>query len=325
MNATRTLASNWTSRTAMLAAVLLVGLSMTCADAEAARRFGGGKTFGRQSQNVTRQQTPPQDAAGQAQQGNAKPLQPSAAQPAPRPANRWLGPLAGIAAGLGIAALLSHFGLMGPFAEFLGSLIVIALLVFAAMFVWRMLRGNRAGAPIQRSMEPAYDIPGRTPDVPGRRREVQGGQRGSVMDELSSGSGAAGSLQPGAQWGVPADFDRDAFLRAAKTNFIRLQAAWDARDIADIHEFTSPEMFAELRMQMEEDAPSGARNDIVAVDAQLLGIETMPSDYLASVRFSGTLRDSKSGQSETFDEVWNLSKPKNGRSGWLVAGIQQLH
>jgi len=27
---------------------------------------------------------------------------------------------------------------------------------------------------------------------------------------------------------------------------------------------------------------------------------------------------------ESFQEVWNLSKPVNGSSGWMLAGIQQL-
>lgn len=324
-------ATRWITRAATVALALFVGLAVVAVDAEAARRFGGGKSFGRQSQNVNKQQTPPQqqqaqDAApGNPSQQQAAPrgAQSSAAQPAPQPArNRWLGPLTGIAAGLGIAALLSHLGLMGPLAELLGSLIVVGLIALAGMFVWRMLRGSRGAAGVQRRMEPAYAGPdlARPLLVPGA-----GSVRpGSVLDSFAPSPAPASPQPSNVQWSVPADFDRAGFLRSAKTNFIRLQAAWDARNVEDIREFTTPEAFAELRMQMAEHAPTNARNDVAALDAELLGIEDSPSDYLASIRFFGKLRDSESGEMQDLNEVWNLSKPKNGRTGWLVAGIQQV-
>ena len=128
-----------------------------------------------------------------------------------------------------------------------------------------------------------------------------------------------------APWGVPSDFDKDAFLRHAKSNFIRLQAAWDKADVNDIREFTSPEVYAELRMQIQERGAQADFTDVVTIDAELLGIETSVNDYLASVKFTGLIRSAPGAAAEPFAEVWNMSKPVSGNSGWVLAGIQQLN
>jgi len=205
---------------------LVVGAAIVSQDAEA-RRLGGGKSFGRQSPNATREaapptrQTPPQNAQ-----------QPPPAQQ-PQPAgNRWLGPLAGIAAGIGIAALLSHFGLGGAFAEGLGSILVVALLIGGAVLIWRMLRSSRAQVPSGPRMEPVYGTPAPAPT------SAYAPATGAAMP----GSVAALSSAPasGRPPGVPADFDTADFLRNAKVYFIRLQAAWDERNLEDIREFATP-------------------------------------------------------------------------------------
>jgi len=324
MKTSQRVLGTWTSRLAIVAVAVGVGLAMVAQDADA-RRLGGSKSFGRQSQNVERQQVQP--PAGQpAQAGPAQQAgQPGAAAAAAQPraaSSRWAGPLTGLAAGLGIAALLSAFGLTGAFAEMLGSLLVIALLVFAGLFVWRMLRGGQSPSATQRRMEPAFETPGA--DAARPRYEPSAAARpGSIAATLGAAGAlpAAAAASPGA-WGVPADFDVDAFLRSAKVHFMRLQAAWDTRNIDDIREFTTPEVFAEIRMQLHE-VGATTQTDVVSLEAQLLGIEEGSADYLASVRFDGTTREGQ-GSAERFSEVWNLSKPKRGNRGWLLAGIQQL-
>jgi predicted lipid-binding transport protein (Tim44 family) len=127
-----------------------------------------------------------------------------------------------------------------------------------------------------------------------------------------------------ATWNVPSDFDMPGFLRSAKVNFTRLQAAWDAKDFEDIRRFTTPEVFAEIKMQNDESGGKADRTDIDQLDATLLGIEMTGAEYLASVRFTATLREN-GGSPESIEEVWNLAKPIDGNSGWLLAGIQQVH
>jgi predicted lipid-binding transport protein (Tim44 family) len=302
---------------AVFAAVIGVVLAVQDADA---RRLGGGRSFGRQSPNATRQAPPSQDAQRQVQ-----PTQPPGQLPAAQPPrNRWLGPLAGLAAGLGIAALLSHFGLIGPFAEMLGSLLMVGLLIVAVVVIWRLLRRASSAGPPRSRMEPSYQTTGGggVPPATSSYDPIAAGARPGSVASLAGGEPSQAIT---AVPGVPADFDVPGFLRNAKVYFLRLQAAWDGRDFADIREFTTPEVFAEIKMQIDERKGETDRTEVSDLDTQLLGIETSPDGYLASVRFTGRIRESQSGPLEPFEEVWNLWKPKDGRTGWLLAGIQQVH
>jgi predicted lipid-binding transport protein (Tim44 family) len=292
-------------------------LTLVAHDADAGR-MGGGRSFGKQSSTVTRQQaaspSKQTSAPPASNQDASKPGQPPASAPQPA-GNRWLGPIAGLAAGLGIGALLSHFGLGGAFAEGLGSMLLIGLLVMMGVFIWRILRRSTASPAPVRPMEPAYATP--APQAANSNREV------SVLGTPLPGSTPA-PAPAAAPWGVPADFDVAGFLRNAKVHFIRMQAASDEKNLADIREFTTPEAFAEIKMQLDEERSAVNKTDVVNLDAVLLGIETGPTDYLASVRFSGSMRENNQAEAAPFEEVWNLSKPVEGRDGWLLAGIQQL-
>jgi predicted lipid-binding transport protein (Tim44 family) len=231
--------------------------------------------------------------------------------------------LGGALLGLGIGALLSHLGLGGAMAGMLGSLLMVALLALAGFFIYRMIRsrsGNSGNnnAPFERKAQGA----GNTPEI-GSRLQPQAFEipaSGPSLDKPAVQSAPASG-----QWGVPADFDEAAFLRHAKSNFIRLQAAWDKADVNDIREFTTPEVFAELKIQIAERGAAPEYTDVVTIAAELLGIETSGSDYLASVKFNGTIKPAQDALPEPFAEVWNMSKPVTGNSGWVLAGIQQLN
>ncbi len=279
--------------------VSFVALGLSVGDAEA-RRMGGGKSVGMQRQAIA-----PKPAAPAQQATQAAPSTPAAA-PAAAPKRNWMGPIAGLAAGLGIAALLSHFGL----GEGMANLVMIALLAMAAIFVFKMLFRRNASATQAARPEMQYAGAVHSPlNVP-PQAAPQGGM-------------AASSATVPAAAHIPADFDTPAFLRVAKLNFVRLQAANDARNLDDIREFTSPELFAEIRMQMEERGDAPQQTDVVSLDAELLEVATESGRYIASVRFSGLIREEADGAADSFDEVWNLSKPVAGDKGWVVSGIQQ--
>jgi predicted lipid-binding transport protein (Tim44 family) len=304
-------------------ALLFATGALVLGEAEA-KRLGGGGSIGKQSQGVSqRQATPPQQNAAPAQQ-------PSQAQPAaaPNPAgaaqparNRWLGPVAGLAAGLGLAALASHLG----FGEELASFMLIALLAIAAIVVVRMVMARRAQPPRPAFAGGGYPQTGigseaavnysPLPQAPGGSRAPSA----PVVGPSAASQPADGGLR------IPPGFDSDGFLRNAKVQFVRLQAAFDAADSADLREFTSPQMFAELKVQIDERA--GAKNvtEVVQLDAQLLGIESGPVEHMASVRFHGLIREEEGAAAQPFDEVWNLTKPVSGGGGWVLAGIQQLN
>ncbi len=280
----------------------VVGLSMMVPEAEA-KRLGGGSSIG-----MKRQATPATPAVP-AKPAAAPAQAPAAAAPAavpPKPAgmSRFLGPLAGLAAGLGIAALLSHFGLGDGMANFL----LIALLVFAAVFVVRMLMRKRE--PEAATMQYAGAMPGTA--GPANFTPAQ-------FEAAGTGGAAAAALARN----IPADFDADGFLRQAKLNFVRLQAANDRGDMDDIREFTSPEMFAEIKMQYQERGSRPQETDVMQLNAELLEVVTEEGRHIASVHFSGQLREDGAAP-ESFAETWHLVKPVDGSRGWMVAGIQQI-
>lgn len=296
----------------LLALMLVFGTTSLMISEVEAKRLGGGGSFGRQAPSMTRQapaQQPAQRQAAPASQGQQA-TAPGA--PAPKPASPWRNILGGALLGLGLGALLSHLGIGGAFASVISTILMIALLAFAVMFIMRLLRAKNGGNGAQHAYaggQPAA----RTPEI------------GSRLEESRPHPAAFQAQQPvDGVSNVPADFDVQPFLRNAKTYFIRLQAAWDRADINDIREFTTPEMFAELRLQIQERGASPNHTDVVSLDAELLGVETVGDDYLASVKFSGMIREAEGASPEPFTEIWNLSKPLSGQGGWVLAGIQQI-
>lgn len=138
-----------------------------------------------------------------------------------------------------------------------------------------------------------------------------------------------GSALMGSQsWGVPTDFDSEGFLRAAKSNFVTLQSAWDRSDIPSLRTMMTDAMLAEIKTQLaERESHTGAGvnlTEVVMLDARLLGIEELADEYMASVEFSGMIREEPGASPNPFREVWNLTKRRDGRTGWLVAGVQAL-
>jgi len=269
-----------------------------------AKRMGGGGSIGRQSQSVSRQAMPPSQNQAAAQRQAAPAATPQNA--APKPASPWRNILGGALLGLGLGALFSHFGMGGA----MGSLLMVALLVMAGLFIFRMFRNKGQGG-----MQPAY-------------ANASHGYQADAMPKANTDTGVdTASTSTAANdmlFGVPAGFDTTGFLRHAKTYFIRLQAAWDKADVNDLREFTTPEMFAELKLELQERGASPNHTDVVSLNAELLGIENAGNDHMASVRFSGMIREEEHSAARPFTEVWNLAKPIAGQSGWVLAGIQQL-
>ncbi len=279
-----------------------------------AKRMGGGRSIGQQSTLPAQRSAAPQRPA-QAQQPAAAN---AAAGQAAAPRNRWLAPIAGLAAGLGLAALASHLGLGEQFA----NLIMIALLAFVAFAVFRYFAARR-----MRGAEPALAGAGAgmaRSSLPGGASWPTGAATGGT-GAMPAPAGAESSETHEGIAGVPAGFDVDGFLRTAKVHFVRLQAAYDAADLSDLREFTTPEMFAELKVEIGERAGQTNRTDVVTLEAELLGIESRDGRYVASVRFGGMLREGDGAAAQPFAEAWNLVKPMQGEGGWLLAGIQQIH
>lgn len=265
-------------------------------DAEA-RRFGGGSSFGMQ-----RQATPP----SQPRQPAAAPQRPAQGAAAQQGGRSWMGPVAGLAAGLGLAALFSHLGL----GEEFGSFLLIALMIFAAVMLFRMLSRRAAANAQGRAGAMQFAAAGQ-------------GARPEAASQFHQPMSASAAVAPSVASRHP-DFDAEGFARQAKVNFIRLQAAHDEGNLDDIREFTTPEMFAEIRMQMNEFHTPGQRTDVVELHSEVIDVEEEASRYVVSVHFQGLLREEANAAPAAFNEIWHLIKAKTGDRGWLIAGIQQV-
>ena len=263
---------------------LFVSFGFVMDDAEA-RRLGGGKSFGMQRSAPAKQDAAP---APQRQQQSTAPTT------APQKRS-WMGPIAGLAAGLGLAALFSHLGLGEEMANFL----MLALLAMAAFMLFRIFMRRNAPAP---AMQYA-GMPQRAP---------------AAYDAAPVAMGSGQSSR-----NFPPGFDADAFAREAKLNFIRLQAAFDAGNLDDLRAFTSPEVFAELSMQIAERGDTAQTTDVMTLNAEVLDTADEDNRHLVSVRFTGLVREAGDQGAMPLDEVWHLSKPASGQGGWVIAGIQQ--
>ena len=319
--------------------VAIVGIGAN--DAEAGKRLGGGRSVGKQSNNVAQREVAPAPPAAPAQNvGNAAPRPAAPAAPI-APKRPWGAMLGGLAAGLGLAWLASSLGLGAAF----GNILLFVLVAMAVVMLVGWLMRSRRSASVQPSGQPgpfAFEGASPMPSTPRRpyRPENVGNDASARPWERSSmafeapqtmaGSGSMiGSALIGSQtWGVPAGFDSEGFLAAAKTNFVTLQAAWDRSDIAALRAMMTDTMLAEIRTQLaEREAQAGGnanQTEVVMIEARLLGIEDMPDSYMASVEFSGMIREDASAGPGPFREVWNMTKAKNGAHGWLVAGVQAL-
>jgi predicted lipid-binding transport protein (Tim44 family) len=274
-----------------LCAVLLCGvLAMEDADA---RRFGGGRSTGvqRSVPNTPPAATPARPAQQQAAPNQAAPAQ----QAQPSGLSRWMPMLGGLALGGMLGYLFAGNGL--------GAILLLALLAIGGVLLFRALARRRAEAP--------------------QRMQYAGLGQESVVAPPPSGAGAIPVQAHGSR--LPEGFDAASFLRAAKTNFVRLQLANDRSSLEDIREFTTDALFDELSKDVIARGGQGQQTDIENLQAEIADVATEGERHWVSVRFSGRVREMPGTEPQPFAEVWNLVKPADGSSGWLLAGIQQMH
>ncbi len=317
-------------------------LCLTSLQSEAAKRLGGGQSVGRQSSNVTQREaarpapaTPTQNQAAPAAQPTPTPAAAPAAAAAQSQRKPWGAMLGGLAAGLGLAWLAHSLGLGEAFGQvLLFGLLALIVLAVVGMFLRRRNQGNQGtpyafqgAGPASATAAPQYNPSNVGNDASARPWE--GPAQFEASAPSRAGARIGSSLMGGSQnWSVPADFDVDGFVTAAKSNFIALQDAWDRSDISALRAMMTDDMVGEIRQQLaEREAQSGGvpnKTEVVMLQAQLLGIEDLGAGFMASIEFSGLIREDQSAGPSPFREVWNMTRTKEGQDGWLVAGVQAL-
>jgi len=239
-----------------------------------------------------------------------------------------------LAAGLGLAWLAHSMGL----GEGMGQILMFALLAFGVMMAVGYFMRRRRAAQSPLAFQGAGNIGGveprpYRPENVGNDASARPWEQNTAHYEAASASGGTSgsmigsALLGGQTWGVPAGFDSEGFIKAAKANFITLQAAWDKSDISSLRSMMTDSMLLEIKTQLSErEAHTGAQpnhTDVQALEARLLGIEELADEYMASVEYTGMIREDAASAPSPFREVWNMTKSKNG-GGWLVAGVQAL-
>lgn len=304
----------------LVVSVLAAGLAAAPAEA---KRVGGGASIGKQRSSpamreapkeAPRAQTPPSQAA--ANPAAAAPAGAAAAAAAPKPSfmNRWGGLIAGVGAGALLASMFggSLGGLGSAMGGLLNILIVAGLLYLAYRFFMSRRRGATPGG-MQFAGAPG-NFAAAGPSFAPRER---------IEPASSPSSRPEAAVAPGVQ--VPPGFEIEPFVRQAQSAFLRLQAANDAGDLADIRETSTPEVYAELAMQMRDRGSAPQKTEIVSLDANLLEVVTEGEYTIASLRYSGLVREVANAEAVPFDEVWHLRSAAGSVKGpWLISGIQQL-
>jgi predicted lipid-binding transport protein (Tim44 family) len=294
---------------ALALAVVATALASFNADA---RRVGGGRGIGMQRSAPAQPAAPPTTTPAPTTPAApaatpARPVPPGAATPAPTPGRSWLGPIAGLAAGLGLAALMSHLGLGAEF----GSLLLVALLVFGGIWLLRaIVRRATTQAP----------LPAGAPS--GALQATRAPPAGGPSFEAPNATRASAAIEPSFGAALPGGFDADGFARTAKALFVRLQEANDAGRVEELRGFATPELHAALREDVVARRGNPQRTDVVRLDAQVLDVATESAQQVVSVRFHGLVRETADLPAEPFDEVWHFVRPRDGSREWAVAGIQ---
>lgn len=304
-------------------AMLLASVAMVAAPMSVeAKRLGGGRPAGMQRQMPAKQPAATPNQAQNAAPTNAAAPTAGAAPAAQAGKRSWMGPIAGLAAGLGIAALMSHFGM----GEALGNFMTMALVALVAFMVigWLVRRfggAARAGAggpQLAGAGAPFPPAQAADPQTNALRREANaftpGAQASSAMPAATPGLGSV----------APAGFDVAGFERIAKMIFIRLQAANDEANVDDIRKFTTPELFASLRLDLQERGTAKQQTDVLQLDAQLVETAQDQGQWIASVRFSGLIREEANAGAQPFNELWHLVKPLDDGREWAIAGITPI-
>ncbi|MCC6247013.1 MAG: Tim44 domain-containing protein [Rubrivivax sp.] len=331
----------WT-KGAIVAIAVGVAAALASADADA-RRLGGGKSLGTQRSMPERtapSQTPPTQAPqspgaapGQQVAPAGAPAAAAAAAPGAAAAagkRSWMGPIAGLAAGLGLAALMSHLGLGEAFANFLMLALLAVAVIALAMFIRRRMAGGGArpalaGAGAAGNASSSARVAWPSPTAPaGASPAPLQRQAEPAFDSAPRASTGAAASAPLAPAFVPAAFDSESFERIAKAIFIRMQAANDAANLDDLRQFTTPQMFAELKVDILERGKAPQATEVKSIEARVIDVAEEAERQVVSVRYRGEVVEAPGAAPEKFDEVWHLVRPRGSEGGWAIAGIEQM-
>ena len=284
-----------TSAYLFLPLIALTLLLFAWPDLADAKRMGGGGSFGSK---------PSYNSGYNKPAGPAKDSPTMAQQAAPNSPSRF-GGLGGMFGGLLMGGLIGSMlfggaGFAGP------GMLDMLLLAMGGFLLFKFLKSRRAATA--NSAPYAY--------------------AGHEQTRSAASHGGWGArLEPHAPQSpvLPHGLDEQEFLAGAKALYTRLQASWDRRDVADIRQFTSPEVYEEIARQATLD-PTPGRTEILMVEARVLEANASGTETVVSVLFDAMLReDDANAPAGQVREVWHIRRDESAPSPqWTLEGIQQL-
>ncbi|GLR26843.1 Tim44 domain-containing protein [Limnobacter litoralis] len=312
-------------RQVWLSVMLAVFLLGSAADQVAlAKRLGGGSSIGRTAPSYSKRVAPapsgstaPSNSTSTAPKTAPQPSTPAPAQPA---RSRFLGPLAGIAAGIGLAALFSHLGFGAGLSSVLSTLLMVVLAVWLFSLLVRRVMGNSLQQP---GLRPASQGQNSSPMNSSTNTQFGSAFNAPTFEPAAPEPEPEGGLVKS----LPAGFDESAFIAQVKKFYITMQALFDRADMVELHKYCTDDVLRALEQEIKAQRPAGGQQtDVVTLNAELIGFELDVDEEIATVHFSGHVREEAGEPAEQFEELWTLVRPvaPAAGAGWLLAGVHSL-
>ncbi|BDM64351.1 preprotein translocase subunit Tim44 [Shewanella sp. NFH-SH190041] len=274
---------------------LILTVSLVMVPQADAKRFGGGKSFGKSYKTAP---APKQ----QAQRTDSIQKQPVAGQKAAGKKGMMGGLLGGLLAGGLLAALFAG----GAFDGIqLMDIIIIAIIAFIAFKLIRMLMGQKA----QSQRQPAY-------------AGQMGRQQHQAPQQPQSFGGGFSPQASDVPFNLPAGFDANGFINRARDHYMQIQRAWNNNDLAKIREYVSADIYQQL-VDERAATPGQLHNEILFINAELVRADFNQQKAELSLAFSGRYRETPQSAEEDIRDIWHLERDLRAPNApWLIVGIE---
>ena len=297
-----------------LVAILMVSVAVT--PIAEAKKFGGGKSFGKSFKTAP---------APKQQQQNTNSIRQDQAGKNTAANSSKKGLMGGLLGGLLAGGLLAAF-FGGAFEgiQFM-DILIMGLIAFLAFKFLRGMLGAKQGSMNQqnaRGQQPAFGGMGQNKfEQPTQQPNVHNFEQAQPQSQ-----GTAGGFGFGAQSDVPHNyppgFDQAAFINGSREHYRTLQGAWNHNELSTIEEYVSPSLFEDLKAERSKLA-GDQHTDVMYVDAEIVRADHDGSKAQLSLQFSGRYRDSAEGIEEDITDIWHLERDlTTDNAPWLIVGIQ---
>lgn len=270
----------------LLASLLLsVMLVFVATDAEA-KRFGGGKSFGKSYSTPKQSPFSSNKATTQAPTNTAT-----------KSGIGSKGLIGGLLAGGLLGALFFGGGFEGIQMM---DILLIAAIAFLGIKLMRQFSRGRQPASASQYAAPPF----------------------SARTEPESGGATTTGAAPAPGCDLPPGFNAQQFLEEAKNYYQELQTIWDQKNFSELADYVTPELLAELKQAREEQV-TPCTTKVISVNTELLRAQHLGENASISIRFTGWIQEDEA-EATGFDDVWHLERPWERPGSWIIVGIEHL-